>query len=132
VLVLASGNRDELAWYESVAASLPGARLVKNEWPAMELLTSTDVVVGGAGYNTVHECAACQVPLVAHAWPRLYDRQRLRAELVSRRARIALVETPAEAQSAVAAFLAQAVAHAPSDTFDNGADRAADILTCGH
>ncbi|MBW4572535.1 MAG: hypothetical protein KME31_32500 [Tolypothrix carrinoi HA7290-LM1] len=34
-----------------------------------------DVVVGGAGYNTVYECAALGVPLVAIALKRLYDRQ---------------------------------------------------------
>jgi predicted glycosyltransferase len=131
-LVLASGNREELAWYESVAASIPGSRLVQNEWPAMDLLPSADVVVGGAGYNTVHECAACQVPLVARPWPRLYDRQGLRAELVSRRARIALVETVEGACAAVAGFLRQSVAPPQSFTFDNGADQAAGILTCGH
>jgi hypothetical protein len=98
VLVSAAGNRDEQEWYGSVARALiAGLRGVEvrcvaparppgcpeeawlRYWPAMDLLPGVDVVVGGAGYNTVNECAACGVPLVAHAWPRKYDRQALRA-----------------------------------------------------
>jgi len=45
----------------------------------MDLLPGVDLVVGGAGYNTVNECLACGVPLIARAWPRKYDRQSLRA-----------------------------------------------------
>ena len=38
------------------------------------------MVVGGGGYNTVYECAALGVPLVAFALPRRYDRQARRIE----------------------------------------------------
>ncbi|MBE9199681.1 MULTISPECIES: UDP-N-acetylglucosamine--LPS N-acetylglucosamine transferase [unclassified Nodularia (in: cyanobacteria)] len=47
--------------------------------PGIECLAAADVVVGGGGYNTVYECAAVGVPLVALAFPRLYDRQEKRA-----------------------------------------------------
>jgi predicted glycosyltransferase len=47
--------------------------------PGIECLPAADVVVGGAGYNTVYECAAVGVPLVAFAFKRLYDRQHQRA-----------------------------------------------------
>jgi predicted glycosyltransferase len=33
--------------------------------PGIECLAVADVVVGGAGYNTVYECASLGVPLVA-------------------------------------------------------------------
>lgn len=48
-------------------------------YPAMECLSVANVVIGGAGYNTVYECAALGVPLVSFAFPRLYDRQIRRA-----------------------------------------------------
>ena len=98
VLVCAAGNRDEQEWYGSVTRALIGAQegvgvrcvapvcppgcpreVWLNYWPAMDLLPGVDAVVGGAGYNTVNECVACGVPLVARAWPRKYDRQSLRA-----------------------------------------------------
>ncbi|WP_017654036.1 hypothetical protein [Fortiea contorta] len=47
--------------------------------PGIECLAAADIVVGGAGYNTVYECAAVGVPLVALAFTRLYDRQKKRA-----------------------------------------------------
>ena len=47
--------------------------------PGIECLAAADIVVGSAGYNTVYECAALGVPLVAIACQRLYDRQRKRA-----------------------------------------------------
>jgi hypothetical protein len=54
----------------------PGVR----HWPAVDLIAQARLVIGGAGYNTVHECAALNVPLVARPWPRKYDRQWLRAK----------------------------------------------------
>jgi len=48
--------------------------------PGIECLAAADIVVGGAGYNTVYECAAVGVPLVALAFLRLYDRQANRAK----------------------------------------------------
>ncbi|MDB9306198.1 UDP-N-acetylglucosamine--LPS N-acetylglucosamine transferase [Nodularia spumigena CS-591/12] len=47
--------------------------------PGIECLAAADVVIGGGGYNTVYECAAVGVPLVALAFARLYDRQEKRA-----------------------------------------------------
>lgn len=95
VLVLASGRVEEAAWYGEVAARLSGRIAVRcvaaelppgcppqlwtRHWPAVDLIAQAAVVVGGAGYNTVAECRACGVPLIARAWPRKYDRQDLRA-----------------------------------------------------
>ncbi len=44
-------------------------------WPGMDILQLADGVVGSGGYNLVHECAALNIPLVAFALPRRYDRQ---------------------------------------------------------
>jgi predicted glycosyltransferase len=82
VLVTPAGNPEEQDWYREVAAELGVEPL--SYWPAMELYAAADVVIGGAGYNTVNECVACGVPLVAKAWPRKYDRQELRARKASR------------------------------------------------
>lgn len=48
-------------------------------WPGIEVLQLADVVIGGAGYHTVYECAALNVPLVALPLRRKYDRQAERA-----------------------------------------------------
>jgi hypothetical protein len=49
--------------------------------PGIECLAAADIVVGSGGYNTVYECAAVGVPLVALARKRLYDRQHKRAAM---------------------------------------------------
>ena len=67
-------------------------------WPAIDLFGCASAVVGGAGYNTVAECQAWEVPLVARPWPRAYDRQELRAR--NARGRVAVVREPAEAARA--------------------------------
>src|SRR5271165_2544268 len=111
-LICASGNPDEQAWYGEVAALLgeempvrcvsptcpagcPPA-LWQAHWPALDLFGRAAVVVGGAGYNTVYETRAAGVPLIARCWPRLYDRQGLRAA----RAGATVVTTPREAVEA--------------------------------
>jgi hypothetical protein len=49
--------------------------------PGIECLAAADIVVGSGGYNTVYECAAVGVPLVALTRKRLYDRQDKRAAI---------------------------------------------------
>lgn len=98
ILICASGNRSELSLFGTLALRLhqnfpecavrilastcpqtcPQALWVSHH-PGIECLAAADIVVGGAGYNTVYECAAVGVPLVALAFPRLYDRQKKRA-----------------------------------------------------
>lgn len=41
----------------------------------MSYLQQAQVVIGGAGYNTVFECVALEIPLIGFPWPRQYDRQ---------------------------------------------------------
>jgi hypothetical protein len=119
VLVCASGAAEELAWYGAVVALLltldrglnircvapicpPGCpkECWIEHWPAVDLYPTAGVVIGGAGYNTVHECLAWQVPLIARPWPRKYDRQWLRARRAARRGSVTVVEKPDEAAEA--------------------------------
>jgi hypothetical protein len=116
VLICASGNKDELDWYGAVFTAIreldrdAPVRVIAAErpaacpeecwiryWPAMDLFGCAAVVVGGAGYNTIRECVAWRVPLVARAWPRTYDRQELRARQAAARGRVTLVQTPQDA-----------------------------------
>lgn len=65
-----------------VAATCPPScppEIWVTHYPAIECWRAADVVISGAGYNTVYECAALGVPLVAFPLPRLYDRQVRRA-----------------------------------------------------
>jgi hypothetical protein len=98
ILVCATGQTSELSIFAQIALRLhqdfpkcavrilapdcpvdfPEALWVSHH-PGIECLAAADVVVGGAGYNTVYECAAVGVPLVALAFHRLYDRQSKRA-----------------------------------------------------
>ena len=132
-LVCACGNREEQGWYGEVAALLSREMPVlcvspacplgcptevwRQHWPALELFGSAKVVVGGAGYNLVNETRAANVPLIARAWMRLYDRQALRAQ----RAGATLVETPAEAVEAAR----RVHEPRPRGLFENGAKQAA-------
>jgi predicted glycosyltransferase len=114
ILVCAAGNASELSLFAQLTqhlqqnfpdcavrilaancpANCPEALWISHH-PGMECLASADVVVGGAGYNTVYECAALGIPLVACAFKRLYDRQDKRAKKVYR------VRTIAEAEATV-------------------------------
>jgi len=118
VLVCASGRGDEAAWYGEVVVQLLGSgrqircvapscppgcprELWAEYWPAAELLPSAEIVVGGAGYNTVHECRAFGIPLIAKPWPRLYDRQLERAERAAKKGTVIIVESSQEAAAAI-------------------------------
>ena len=112
-IVCASGIAEELEWYGEVAARLPDALCIApvcppgcpperwtRHWPAIDLFPGASVVVGGAGYNTVHEALACRVPLVTRSWPRMYDRQSRRAARAAQHAEVTIVTTPTEAVTA--------------------------------
>lgn len=113
VLILASGMAEELSFYGELTSILSQCltnvvvrclsvkrpdkcpeNLWVFHWPAMECLQVADVVVGGGGYNTIYECQALGVPLVAFAWQRLYDRQRVRVHLASAKYEAGLAQSP--------------------------------------
>ncbi|MDF5719581.1 MAG: glycosyltransferase [Rhizonema sp. PD37] len=97
ILVCAAGEASELSLFGQLALQLHLAfpqcavRILSadspvecpQQWvshhPGIECLAAADIVVGGAGYNTVYECAAVGVPLVTLPLPRMYDRQDKRA-----------------------------------------------------
>jgi UDP-N-acetylglucosamine:LPS N-acetylglucosamine transferase len=137
-IVCASGNAEELKWYGEVAARLPDALCIApvcpagcpperwtRHWPAIDLFPGASVIVGGAGYNTVHEALACQVPLVARPWPRMYDRQSRRAARAAQQAEVTIVTTPDEAVSA--AQHRRSAAPCPV-RYPNGALRAVSLI----
>jgi hypothetical protein len=139
VLVCAAGTPEELAWYGTVVALLrqldgrldircvapicptgcPSECWVEH-WPAADLYPTADVVIGGAGYNTIHECLAWQLPLIAHPWPRKYDRQWLRAQRAAQRGSVTVIKTPNEAAEAAIRQLKEPPAPQRRCEFRNG------------
>jgi UDP:flavonoid glycosyltransferase YjiC (YdhE family) len=119
VVVCAAGTEEELSWYGAVVGALqaldggvdiqcvapvcpPGCpqKYWIEHWPASDLYADAGVVVGGAGYNTIYECVAFEVPLIARPWPRKYDRQWLRARRGARLGLVTIVKEPREAAKA--------------------------------
>jgi UDP:flavonoid glycosyltransferase YjiC (YdhE family) len=99
VLIYTAGRAEELAFYGQLTQELANSRsditvrclsaqcpehcppeLWVFHWPGIECLPAADVVIGGAGYNTFYECVAVGVPLVAFAFERHYDRQKIRVK----------------------------------------------------
>jgi hypothetical protein len=147
ILVCASGESSELPWFGAVIACLrahyPGVEVrcvapncppgcpedcwIKH-WPAADLYSTADVVIGGAGYNTIHECAAYQVPLIAHAWPRKYDRQERRATCAAQLGAVTIVATPEEAAFSAIRQLDLNPPGRPLLDFQNGAAAARALI----
>lgn len=115
LIVVAAGNLEEMAFWEQLMMQLQATFLEANcrclaytcppgcpsqlwiqQWPGLPVLQQADVVIGGAGYNTVFECHVLGKPLIAFAWHRQYDRQRYRGQQWAQ-----LVETPQAAIDAV-------------------------------
>ena len=138
VMVCAAGNPHELAWYGEVVSQLlesapelnvrciaPGRPYAcppdcwLSYWPAMDLYTAADVVIGGGGYNTIYECITCGVPLIAKAWPRKYDRQYLRARRATR-----IVDEPKDAVAAALELCGALRSRERHIRFENGASEA--------
>ncbi len=143
ILVCAAGTAEEQAWYGATVACVrarhpkAGVRCIApacpsgcppecwiDYWPAADLFNAADVVIGGAGYNTVHECLAFQVPLIARPWPRKYDRQWLRAKRAEKNGSVLVVKEPAEAAVAVVAGRLQQ----RKLRFQNGATEAVELI----
>jgi hypothetical protein len=137
-IICASGNAEELEWYGEVTARLPDALCIApvcppgcpterwiRHWPAIDLFPGASVIVGGAGYNTVHEALACRVPLVARPWPRKYDRQSCRAARAAMQGEVTIVITPDDAVSAAVHHLSAGPCPV---SFRNGATRAVSLI----
>ena len=126
VVVCAAGTEEEVSWYGAAVAALqalddgidirciapvcpPGCptKCWIEHWPATDLYPDAGVVIGGAGYNTIHECLAFEVTLIARPWPRKYDRQWLRARRAATRGSVTIVKNPTEAAEAAIRYLKQ-------------------------
>ncbi|MBD1895992.1 UDP-N-acetylglucosamine--LPS N-acetylglucosamine transferase [Coleofasciculus sp. FACHB-129] len=140
ILVCAAGQASELSFFGKLSTHLNAAfpdaavrvlapvcpdgcppQLWVSHSPGIECLLAADVVVGGAGYNTVYECAAVGVPLVAFAFKRLYDRQKVRA------LRCAYCVEEIEDAIATVAMLQNQVSNRPAD-YPNGAVEAVRLI----
>lgn len=146
VVVLASGRGEELSFYgrltQILADSFESAivrcisavkpmdcddSLWMFHWPAIECLVAADVVVGGGGYNTVYECLALGLPLVAFPFKRLYDRQGLRVQRVRKNydkkggEKMVLVESVESAIAAIHRLLSLNKSDENPPNFINGA-----------
>jgi predicted glycosyltransferase len=137
IVICAAGNPGELPWYGEVASSLatrancdvrcvaprrPGTCPFEcwiSYWPAMDLYPAADVLIGGAGYNSINEAAACGLPLICRPWPRKYDLQELRA----RDSAVTIVAEPEQAAQAALELLT-GVPTVRRFTFLNGAEQA--------
>jgi hypothetical protein len=110
-----------------LAATCP-ENTVKHLWvshhPGIECIAAADIVVGGAGYNTVCECMNLGVPLIAIALPRLYDRQTKRA------AKVYQVQNTHSAISTIRMLLEQLKSNQvrPAPSYQNGAIQAFDFI----
>ncbi|MBX9720502.1 MAG: hypothetical protein K2X81_03815, partial [Candidatus Obscuribacterales bacterium] len=92
VLICASGKDDEEDYYieltRQIARRYPGIalrcliardlpnedRLFINHWPGIDYICAADILIGAGGYNTINECEALKIPLLAMPQGRLYDR----------------------------------------------------------
>ena len=148
LLILASGHLQELSLYgqlaRSILESFPDLKIrclspikppecPSELWsfhhPAFECLQTADIVIGSGGYNTVYECQSLGIPLVAFAFPRLYDRQlfRLQQEQQKQKNPIFIVRSIEEAIASIKQLLCFPLSKAPP-TFHNGAVNAVNLI----
>ncbi|MGF1603359.1 MAG: hypothetical protein ACFCU8_15325 [Thermosynechococcaceae cyanobacterium] len=145
VMVCAAGNPDELSFWGDLTLKLqvafpsvtirclafqqpPGCPVNcwVQHWPGMAILQQADVIVGGAGYNTVFEAAALKIPLVTFAFDRRYDNQRQRAMKWAY-----LVESVEEA-IATLTILLQTHQRQQPQSYLNGVDQAVPLIEALH
>ncbi|MEM9004511.1 MAG: UDP-N-acetylglucosamine--LPS N-acetylglucosamine transferase [Cyanobacteria bacterium P01_F01_bin.86] len=125
LVVLAGGRPEEQIWYgrvtQALAKNFPNItvrciapvcpehclqELWISHYPAIECLLAAHFVIGSGGYNTVNECRALSIPLIARPFSRLYDRQHLRITYARLQgAEIAPVATLDDVLATVAYFL---------------------------
>ena len=143
ILVCAAGKPSELAFFGQLTMNLQAAfpqatvRCMAAtcpphchpdywfcHWPGIEAVSMATVVVGGGGYNLIHECKALNRPLISFAFARRYDRQAKRIKTYGQ-----LATTRADAIAQVGNYLQQARYsnwHAPTTvTYENGTVAAA-------
>lgn len=142
IIIVAAGNQEEMAFWGQLMVRLLTTfpevacrclaytcppqcppHLWVQEWPGMPVLNQADVVIGGAGYNTVFECQALGKPLISFAWPRQYDRQQHRGQRWAK-----LVETPQVAIDTVKSLLQTLRDQRESQNYGNGIGDAISII----
>jgi hypothetical protein len=96
-------------------------------FPAMQLYSAVDVVIGSGGYNTVGECLAMNLPLLGVPFLRLYDRQALRLQRYKHRG-IHLIENPLDILPKIQEILHNSAPKLEPVNFHNGAKEVLDRL----
>ncbi|PZD75163.1 hypothetical protein C1752_00118 [Acaryochloris thomasi RCC1774] len=142
VIISAAGNPDELNFWGELTAKIQAAfpqvtvrclafqqphncpeECWVQHWPGMTVLQQADVIVGGAGYNTIFEAVALGIPLISLPCDRRYDDQKQRA--------IQWSHPVSNAEDAIATLsvLLQAPRHQNrSSRYVNGADTAVPLI----
>jgi hypothetical protein len=150
ILVYTSGKPSELRLFGAIARSLVTAfpecsvrclapvlppQCPPGVWvshsPGIECLPAADIVVGGGGYNTVSECRALGVPLIAFAFKRLYDRQIQRVSAASYAIEIVDGKNVVDYISATIAAVRSLLDRTPKSTiphYENGAVEAVQAI----
>jgi hypothetical protein len=62
----------------------PSDAITLRFWPFFQAIRGVSIIVGGGGYNLVHEARAAKTKLIGLSWPRLYDRQQRRLNVSER------------------------------------------------
>lgn len=134
VAVIGCGTAEEIEEARRLARRIEGAgRAVRlftpfdeaPRWPLFEDFLGFDAIVGAGGYNTVHEARAARRPLLSLPRRRLYDDQAGRLSAAER------LEDDMGLEARLAAALASVAPQvlAPQVlAFENGADRAAELI----
>ncbi len=148
VLISASGTADENLFYwglsQSLTQHLPFAvikiltaqpqeddqAISLRHFPGMEVKVAADVIVGSAGYNTVAECQALNIPLIAFPQERLYDRQQERAAARQKidDSSIAIVSDASEALETLRQLLADRSHKTTKPSYSNGTHAAVSAI----
>lgn len=142
LLICAAGQPEEQAFFgglaQQLAEAFPSAQVRClapscppgcppegwiDHWPGIEVFQLAQVVLGSGGYNTVYECAALGIPLVAFAQPRRYDRQALRLTYSGYP-----VETVGAAIATIGPLLSCAPLMQTAPSYTNGAERAVSLI----
>jgi len=93
-------------------------------WPFLQAIRGVSVIVGGGGYNTVHEARATGTRLIGLSRPRLYDRQERRLKACER------ATSFEEGQQHVAAAIASESNRStcPAPRYQNGVHEAIETI----
>ncbi len=147
VIISSSGKAEELKYYGKLTQILAekftniifrclAAECPENcprelwlfHWPGIECLLAADLVIAGAGYNTMYECLALGIPLLAMPFKRMYDRQELRIEKCQKLGKVEKIENIETVINGIEKYLKLNYQQKPVIKFINGAIEAVKLI----